>query len=523
MQPQGLYTSKLPTVISYSKNTYGFQQFGWSAMYDYSGKNLKFSLTKLALNSHQNNHHGSIFRKPLSLVHLVADFLSCLFSYLKQMYPEIHSRNTVWCVAVPINWKKETLLLLSEAATLAGMISSPTSPYLKFCLESEAGALSCIQENIQDMHPGTTFLVVDAGVLKKGGSINTYQCKVGPKASLEEIWMKEGSQVSACTLDAQFYTFLRENIGEKAFTEVFTNHPTMEATRRDIEVRWERMKREFSGSPERWMQLLPFSNVLYELIDSHSKYQLKQRQGTDAVLFIRQEDMQQLFQPIVNQLIQLIENQLSTFPTLDYVILVGGLASNRYLHQCLRQYPKICSKLKPQVTPPDTAILKGAIHYVISKSWFYPRIAKSTIAMLVHVKKNQFPKLRDPFVCIANQTFYILLRQGDTIHTPIIHANLSFLHSSATGVIKLYELREHQRPSSVQCIGKLAVCEPFLIHQEKEKRRRVTLLLHFSDMEMKCKVINQTNRREWETTLPYDVTQTRIFDSEGERIQPLHL
>ncbi|KAI9187764.1 hypothetical protein H9P43_002155 [Blastocladiella emersonii ATCC 22665] len=524
-QPPGLFSAKLPTVSTYSRSDLSLEAWGWRAATDFSGRAHKVSLPKLALHPDTPAHRRPRLPEGLKVVDIIADYLAKLLGVIRTLAPDLRPDNTIWCFTIPVNWKADAMDVMRHAAFKAGMTAAPQTRQLRFCEEPEAAALTCIEESAVDMAPGSTFIVVDAG----GGTVDLFQCTVGDDQHLDEITVGDGDFLGASFVDARFYDFLRTHIGDEAFEDL-TLSPSLSNTWREVESRWENMKRTYRGPPSGGSsgadthEAITFSLSLYKAIPEEYLSALRERQGTDDELWITPADMQSFFDPVVDSILAMVVRQLQAADRpVDHIFFVGGFGSNRYLQHRITSAPDVRARVRhagtvAQIRQPESAVLKGAVRYGRDRARIRTRKAKHTLALLVHVNVAALAAVeRDKnIVRLGNATYLVLVRKGDTVQyeSLVTHPHLALGDHSTTGVVKIFEI-DGPEP---RLIGRITVSAPLTPGQ----KRRVTLLVNFGELELKIRAVHEITGQEWSASIQYDVTQETAASGSAPPVVKTH-
>ncbi|KAL1737688.1 hypothetical protein HDZ31DRAFT_70908, partial [Schizophyllum fasciatum] len=96
----------------------------------------------------------------------------------------------------------------------------------------------------------------------------------------------------------------------------------------------------------------------------------------------------EVFAPVVDQVLQLVEHQLSKLDrAVDALLLVGGFAGSHYLKECVEE--KFSSRIRVIARPPDadTATLRGAARYGLARR----PLVSSVVAPRSYVMKVKLP------------------------------------------------------------------------------------------------------------------------------------
>jgi len=95
-------------------------------------------------------------------------------------------------------------------------------------------------------------------------------------------------------------------------------------------------------------------------------------------LEISYEEMQSIFDPVVDQNLQLIACQLAQAGSVKVLVVVGGFAGSPYLMERIRSR---FAELVPQIiSPPNpgSAVCQGAVMLALNPSHMFSRVCKKT-------------------------------------------------------------------------------------------------------------------------------------------------
>ncbi|RMY46672.1 hypothetical protein D0863_15799 [Hortaea werneckii] len=285
---------------------------------------------------------------------VIAEYLKALFDHtkeaLKRRYSEYFVSKTPLQVVltVPAVWSDK-----AQEATLAAAKDAGIGDQITMISEPEAAAvyaLQAIQPN--DLSVGQNFVVVDAG----GGTVDliTYSIQGLNPLRLEEVVRGSGGCCGAAFLNLAFVKFVQKKLGNKAFVELRLNKPqTWLTALKDFE---ESVKVNFNPADDT-VFFIPLPGVM-----SNAKAGIE-----NGFLRMSQRDVGQIFKPIVQQVIELVEGQINSVCELgqkvNALILVGGFGRSEFLATCLR---KRFTEREPaiEVLQPVnawTAVVRGAV------------------------------------------------------------------------------------------------------------------------------------------------------------------
>ncbi|KAF2665782.1 actin-like ATPase domain-containing protein [Microthyrium microscopicum] len=232
----------------------------------------------------------------------------------------LRTRQIDWVITVPAVWsmkaKADTLKCAQEAGIGAGSKVTIVS-------EPEAAAAYALQ-TIEPMtlKEGHNFVVCDAG----GGTVDliTYRLLNLSPLEVEESAISSGGKCGGTFVNRIFEKMVMQRIGEKSGLTDIGKHQMLQQFEQDA-------KRDFqdTGDPnEAWYLPVPgAANSSSARISGGS-------------LIVSVADMKKCFDPVVDEVIKLVNTQISGIvgPSKEVkaVVLVGGFGGSRYLQQRLR-------------------------------------------------------------------------------------------------------------------------------------------------------------------------------------------
>ena len=258
---------------------------------------------------------------------VVADYLREIYKHtqfeLIKRYGELFLETTSiqWILTVPAVWSDAAKDATLTAAKQAGM-----GPDLKLISEPEAAAVYTLQAvQPQGLLPNDNFVVCDAG----GGTVDliSYEIKQLRPLRIEESAEGTGACCGAAMLNIKFEELIRAKMGDEDFQQL-----CREQSRAWLEA-WkyfeEFVKRNYNP-------LKPKSyNVPLPGVADNDDAGIFQ-----GYLTISADEVKSIFNPIIMQVIGLVENQMthlrSKGKTVTGVILVGGFGQSRCLYEALR-------------------------------------------------------------------------------------------------------------------------------------------------------------------------------------------
>ncbi|KAJ6486664.1 hypothetical protein C8R45DRAFT_995477 [Mycena sanguinolenta] len=296
---------------------------------------------------------------------LITDYLWCLWEFSREQITrdigavsDLDSAD-VW-ITVPAAWDARGCALMHEAGIAAGLVQS-TYPddtawrdRLKIITEPEAAAVHCAHlTDLYRLRPSQNFIVCDAG----GGTVDLAVYKtIGDLTHLEiaEIAARSGASCGSLFLDLRFRVLVEA---------LLVDHPAhLDAASLAYFM--------YSFSVADKMNYAGRSDD--ETIFYFGCFNVEDPDDTSVGLINGQLAIlgrvlrETVFDPVVNDVLDLISTQLDTSPKIDALLLVGGFSACAYLK--IRIEEQFGPSIHTIVRPPDsdTATLRGATRYGLS-------------------------------------------------------------------------------------------------------------------------------------------------------------
>ncbi|GAA5914368.1 Hsp70 family protein [Sporobolomyces salmoneus] len=350
---------------------------------------FKLFLDPLVLRDGQNAASSRLPQLPHGKqpIDCITDYLSCLWRYAKEriieeigIVADLDAANVI--LTVPAAWDATACSLMREAAIRAGLVQSSRGgdfnwrDRLQIITEPEAAAIhASTLASLVELRPSMSFLLCDAG----GGTVDTAVYKlIGQLSALEiaEMCSRTGANSGSLFLDLRFEALVKS---------LLKNHPVHLEPSSLLSFR-----HAFSDS-DKLMYLgeedddTHFRFNCFNIEDAHDpSVGLESGELVIPGSVLRRD----VFDPIVSQVLGIIETQLSKVPgkSVNALILVGGLSSSQYLFQRVQEAygGRIGIIAKPRDS--DVSVLKGAARYGLGK----PTVS-SVISPRSYIMKCKLP------------------------------------------------------------------------------------------------------------------------------------
>jgi hypothetical protein len=341
---------------------------------------------------------GIIYPPGLTVNRVISDYLReigrFIMEHLQTHYGEQLSMESVqWCVTVPSIWSDSAKRKMKQCMADAGLVVGSggggpngssqrqyASPHpLIMVLEPEAASCHCHRNSEHlNLQKGDKLLVVDIG---GGTSDIVVQEWVGDDDSyrVREVTRSTGGFCGGTYVDKNFITFMSQKIG--CLLEYFQQNP---AYKSDLFKRWEEIKRTF-GDPLSIGDLIELQlphKLARAWEDQEREQGLPERESYHEIELSHSE-MKAIFDPVVNENLDLIAAQLSQTHDIKVMLVVGGFAGSPYLMARIKN--SFASEVERIISPPNpgSAVCQGAVALAMNPGAIISRIARKTYGVEV--------------------------------------------------------------------------------------------------------------------------------------------
>jgi molecular chaperone DnaK (HSP70) len=288
---------------------------------------------------------------------LVTDYISALGDHLMYTLREklgdgvVASTPLEFIVTVPAIWSDLAKDKTRRACQNAPGLSATKSP-IHLISEPEAAAIYALHGlDPHGLRIGDSFVICDAG----GGTVDLISYTITnlkPILEVQEATPGTGALCGSTYLNMRFAKFLRAKLGRE---DGFDEEVMTEAMDRFEKT----VKRQFTmQAPPDETYTIPVGGLANnrELGISRGRYALKAA------------DLQTIFEPVVQEVIKLIKDQISSSKVpIRAVLLVGGFGASNYLKERIRN----AVDRKIQIMQPPNAwlaVVQGAVMKGLAQS-----------------------------------------------------------------------------------------------------------------------------------------------------------
>ncbi|KAG0618894.1 hypothetical protein M758_4G099400 [Ceratodon purpureus] len=437
---------------------------------------------------------------------LITDYLremgALIVHTLQKNYgPQLTVKSIQWCVTVPSIWSnaaKATMKMCMAAAGLVDGVHGSPHPLI-MVLEPEAASFHCHKVmSEQTLGIGDKLLVADIGggtadiVVQEVVSVgkNSYRVK--------EVTTSSGGLCGGTYVDQLFMEFMHKKIGP-CLQECIFKHPNIYAHLIKI---WESEKVSFGdksnigGSIE-----INLPNKLVTEWENWDQLMGNPARYSYDDLEISYEEMQSIFDPVIERNLELISNQLDQVSSVKVLAVVGGFAGSPYLMDCIKQ--RFSSRVPQIISPPNpgSAVCQGAVALALNPGSIDSRVCKKTYgfhAVEPFEEGIDIPAYRQMYdgVSKCNNRFEVYVRKGDQVKEDDCFSRLFMPIFDGQTLIEL-ELysSEESNPryiigDKVRREGKFVIDISGDMRLQKDRRLKVSLYFGRSSIEIKAEGLN---------------------------------
>ncbi|KAI1297011.1 hypothetical protein EDD11_007266 [Mortierella claussenii] len=362
---------KTPTLSLYKKDSTKILDWGHAArlaMLKPSAKDFVL-LRKFKLQLDETLHSAPL-ENGISALDAVTHYLRKLHGHvmselMKGFIKNYEPNQFQYCLTVPAMWSDAAKNTMRRAAIGANLIQEGDPPNrLILISEPEAAAMYC--ERMVDrfsLKHGDRFMICDAG----GGTVDLIVFEVneppGQARHLREVTRGHGASCGSVFLDANMERLLERKFRRYRKGIKACGWASLMDTFVDM------VKPMFNGQEDVLMQI-PQATGLEDLNDPDIGLE-------EGVLCIPVEEMKsEVFEPVISDVLDLIQKQLHQSQSCNAIFMVGGFGSSRYLEERVRQEFSHLVGLIAVPQRPELAVVRGAVYAGLNTKTINMRVAR---------------------------------------------------------------------------------------------------------------------------------------------------
>ncbi|CAG8501551.1 9595_t:CDS:10 [Acaulospora morrowiae] len=328
-----------------------------------------------------------ILPKEIGYKRAITDYLREMETILS-IWPGIDFlKNVLLVLTVPAEFSNQAKEIMKQCVNDAGL----STRKLEFTTEPEAAAIYCMKYFKEQFTNavGSSFLTVDIG----GGTVDLTKRKIRDNHTLDEISESTGDFCGGSYVDKEFLKFIEEKIGEIAMKQLRQN--SYGQLQYLVQEFCRRIKLPFTGNPDEFkeyeLDIEEVCPVLKQYVHGLERTILEY---DEWIISISYENVKAMFDPVVEKILKLIENQISKEGEfISSIFLVGGFSESIYLQTRIKE--EFSSLVLNISVPPQpiAAVVRGGVDYGLNFGIIRSRVLKFTYGVMVNPVFDDF---KDP-------------------------------------------------------------------------------------------------------------------------------
>ncbi|CAG8565197.1 9926_t:CDS:2 [Ambispora gerdemannii] len=307
---------------------------------------------------------------------------------------------------VPAEFTESTKTIMRQCIYDAGLIKSSGTQHLKFTTEPEAAALYCVKAlKEQYMITEVSYLIVDCG----GGTVDLTVRILLSDDQIGEATERSGDFCGSTYVDKEFLKYLESKVGEDAMKMLRDKHYGQ--LHYMIHQFCERVKIPFTGEYSEFktyeLDIEKNCPALKEYVSGQAKEELDEEEWIIELDF---STVKRFFDPIVDQILRLIEVQLDKSIYCSVMFVVGGFSESKYLQKRIKQKFQSCIVIIPP--HPMAAIVRGAVEYGLNEDAIKTRVLKWTYGVEVSLNFQPGDPPSRKTLSGRIKKFYLMAKRG---------------------------------------------------------------------------------------------------------------
>ncbi|KAF8536961.1 hypothetical protein BDD12DRAFT_848723 [Trichophaea hybrida] len=319
----------------------------------------------------------------ISPVMVVSDFLGSVLKTTKNSiestYPSDLVRNSKveYVLTVPATWSDSARALMVKAAKGAGFGTHRDN--FNLISESESAAVYTLKVIQPNLNMGDSFIICDAG--KETVDLISYKIMAMEPLKLDEIVSGTSNLCGSMSLDQLFEQYIRRLLGDKVIDNMKprVKHVMMQSWEENVKFRF-----DYGSAEDEYYVNVP------GIRDN------EEASVEDGCHTMQSDDVRKIFDPVVDRIIQLVEEQVVEVQqkgeSVAAILLFGEFGSSQYLLKRLQDnnFGKKSAPL-PVLLPPyaRTAVVRGALLRGLDGSIDKIRRSRRSIGTLSTVERPQ--------------------------------------------------------------------------------------------------------------------------------------
>ncbi|RUP50449.1 hypothetical protein BC936DRAFT_139040 [Jimgerdemannia flammicorona] len=395
---------------------------------------------------------------------------------------------TQQCLTVPAMWSDRAKSVMREAVLMAGIIGpNDHRDRLTLISEPEAAALYCEKKCEQfNLKHGDRFMICDAG----GGTVDliVFQIEVtGRGRKLKECTKGQGQSCGSVFLDRRMRRLL-----ERKFKDYMATIPAC-AFEAMMDQFVDLIKPQFDGVDDQFLQL-PAAMNLEELTNEAIGLE-------DGVLCLTAAELKsEVFEPVIRDVLTLIEEQLRKANSLQAIFLVGGFGTSNYLFE--RAHQSFASRVGLISVPPrgELAITRGAVLFGLNPQIVTSRIPRywygidTTMSFDERIDPPEYKLIKADGTARCDNRFSVYVQRGQPLDIDNCVSKDFYAYYPHPTSCTLYAADCDDQPRytlsrGVKRVANFTIPMPALPGVREGEKVDLTIKMYFGEIELRVEAV----------------------------------
>ncbi|KAI7877639.1 actin-like ATPase domain-containing protein [Lichtheimia hyalospora FSU 10163] len=441
----------------------------------------------------------------LTIVDAIADYLRAFHDHVVNELKKGFARNYGqhqfrYCLTVPAMWSDKAKSTMREAAIKAGLINEDDHrDRLTLISEPEAAALYCEKKCDQfNLRHGDRFMICDAG----GGTVDLIVFEIDEHGGrkLRECTKGHGQSCGSVFLDRRMRKLLKKKFKEYLSSIPASAFETMMDTFVDL------IKPQFDGIDDQFISLPASMNL-----DSLNKPEIGLEDGTLCITAA--ELKQEVFEPVIREVLALVEDQLIKAQSLQAVFLVGGFGSSNYLFERVQQ--EFAPRVGLVAVPPrcELAVVRGAVYFGLNPHVVTTRIPRywygidTTTTFEEGIDPPSYKIIRADGSVRCDNRFSVYVRRGEALDIDNCVSKDFFAYYPHHTTCTLYAADTEEQPRyttspGVRKVANFTIPMPTLPGVMEGEKVDLSIKMYFGEVELRVEAV--IRGKTYGTTCTFD-------------------
>lgn len=370
---QNIQYAKTPTLNLYKKvkGKHRMVEWGWKSKLEMESPSRSEYIQLYQYKPYLDENLAlEPWTNPVSVPNAISDYLQALHEYaadkiLQEFGPSYSRKKFRYCLTVPAMWSDKAKDIMRQAAIRANLITEADHPdRLILVSEPEAAALYCERTCKQyDLEHGDRFLICDAG----GGTVDLIVYDIALSSHgrrLSEVTKGHGASCGSMFIDLNFGNLLIKKFGKQGARFPNDIIPTL------VETFAYQLKPHFDGIEDQYLAL-PRSKCFDDIEDPGAI-------GIDGgYMCLKASELKNIvFEPVVQKVLVLIQEQLNKAKNCSAIFMVGGFGSSSYLLNRVKLEFGGMVKTISAPYKPEMAVVCGAVYVGLNPRTVTARVTR---------------------------------------------------------------------------------------------------------------------------------------------------